>query len=202
MNRNRSSGPVFANHRSMQIPMKMAGPLGQGRGWAQGTGCGGRAELTVGARDEAVVVGVHHRRVEHAIHQQQAGGLVQLVLDLGAAGDLNHCGGGSRGGAGEQPWGASTSEHHGRPRPCVREHQRAFVPHACAPASRAAHPACRAAAAGTHLHSESRAPSRRRPGRARGGRGCGCGKAGDECFARFSSAITPLSNHVCVFLQS
>jgi dihydroxyacetone kinase DhaKLM complex PTS-EIIA-like component DhaM len=51
----------------------------------------GDAQLTVCAGDEAVVVGVDHRGVEHAVHKEQAGNLVQLILDLGSAGDLNHC---------------------------------------------------------------------------------------------------------------
>jgi hypothetical protein len=42
------------------------------------------AVVAVGARDEAVVGGIVHRAVEHAIEPQQPGLLVQLVLVLAA----------------------------------------------------------------------------------------------------------------------
>jgi hypothetical protein len=41
-------------------------------------------------RDEAVVGGVEHRAVQHAVDAQEAGVLVQLVLDLAPLGDLDH----------------------------------------------------------------------------------------------------------------
>jgi hypothetical protein len=63
----------------------------------------------------------HHGRVEDSVHEQHAGLLVKLVLDLGPAGDLNHavddrgslCGwGGEWGGGreGERGGGGGESE--------------------------------------------------------------------------------------------
>jgi hypothetical protein len=45
--------------------------------------------VAVGARDEAVVVGVDDAGVEDAVDEQESGLLVELVLDLGAARNLD-----------------------------------------------------------------------------------------------------------------
>ena len=45
--------------------------------------------LTEGLGDEAVVGRIDHRRVQDAIDLQEPGGLVELVLDLAALGDLD-----------------------------------------------------------------------------------------------------------------
>jgi hypothetical protein len=50
------------------------------------------AVLGVGPRDEAVVRGVVHGRVEDAIEAQEARRLVDLVLEVRAAGDLDQRG--------------------------------------------------------------------------------------------------------------
>src|SRR5688500_10138678 len=48
------------------------------------------AILVQRSRDEAVITGIVHRGVEHAVEAQQAGVLVELVLVATAGGDLDH----------------------------------------------------------------------------------------------------------------
>ena len=47
--------------------------------------------FAVGLRDEPVVVRVGDRTEENAINVEETGGLVELVFDLGATGNLNDC---------------------------------------------------------------------------------------------------------------
>ena len=43
----------------------------------------------VGLWNEAVIRGIEHRRMDDAIHSQEAAGFVQLVFHIGAQGDFD-----------------------------------------------------------------------------------------------------------------